>query len=210
MSTARAVPRTPGFLRGVAQAPAPHAPPFLVDEPEREPPAPPPPAPPPPPAVRAPEPAPAPTPVPAAPPAELLARYAASIEALRQQGERLAAQARADAIEIGFQVARRILEIELSTSAEPLFSLVRSAIRRAGEGRTLTVRLHPADLAAVEGAGGAASLGPTVAHVQLETDSTLERGDCVIDTGQAVVDGRLATRLSELQRSVERTLAEEA
>lgn len=209
-SAIRSVPRTPGFLRGIATSPAAQPPPFLLDEP----PAPPPPAPPPPaPVVRAPEPLPPPAapPQPAPPPAEMLARYAASIEALRQQSDRLAALARADAIEIGFQVARRILEMELSASAEPLFALVRSAIRRAGESRTLTVRLHPADLAAVEGAGGATALANvTAAQLQLEPDPTLERGDCVIDTGQAQVDGRLATRLAELQRSVATALAEEA
>ncbi len=211
-SVARPTPRTPGFLRGVEHAPAAQKVPFLdVAAPPRvaEPPPPPPPVAETPAAPAAPV-APAPPPPPGPPP-ELLARYASAIEALRQQGDRLAAQARADAIEIGFQVARRILEIELTTSAEPLFALVRSALRRAGESNTLTVRMNPADLAAIDGAGGAAALGGiSPARVRLEADSTLERGDCVIDTGQAVVDGRISTRLAELHRSVEEALDEEA
>jgi len=201
----REEPRVPAFLRGVEPLRPAQQPPFLVVE-ERAPEPPPArevetpaPPPPPPPAPVAPPP---PPPPPAEPPAELLARYAASIEALRLQGERLAAQARADALEIGFQVARRILEFELSTSAEPLFALIRSAIRRIGESRILTLRLHPTDLAAVEAAGGPGAVAPTLAQVRLEADATLQRGDCIVDTGVAQVDGRLETRLGELQRAV--------
>ncbi|WP_373049437.1 FliH/SctL family protein [Vulgatibacter sp.] len=198
--------RPPGFLRGVSPRSA-QTPPFLAEEEEAEAEAAlsvPAPAPAPPAEPVAPPPAP---PAPPDPPAELIARYEAAIAALRQQGDWLAAQARSDALEIGFQVARRVLERELATSPEPLFALIRSAIRRAGESRSLTLRLHPTDLAAVEAAGTQAGL--SVAQLRLEPDSSLQRGDCVVDTGVAQVDGRLSTRLAELRRSAEQALLEE-
>lgn len=65
--------------------------------------------------------------------AEALQRVAHAVEVLKLQAERLAEQARADALEIGFRVARRILEAELSSSPEPFFALVRSALKRAGD-----------------------------------------------------------------------------
>lgn len=201
--------RRPRFLEGVDAEASPQPPPFLAlaseERAER-----PPPTPAPAPAQEAPVTPPPPPLPPPEPPAALLARYAASIEALRRQAERLAAQARADALEVGFQVARRILEAELRTGPEPLFALIRSALRRAGEARTVVVRLHPADLAAVEAAGGPTPLAEdAIARVHLEPDAGLDRGDCVIEADDATIDGRISTRLAELRRSVEGRLRED-
>lgn len=138
------------------------------------------------------------------------ARLAASVERLRAESERLAELARADALEIGFQVARRILELELTTSAEPLFSLVRSAVRRAGESRTLTLRLHPADKALIDESGGAARVdGLMAARLQIVADPSLSRGDCMVDAEFGSVDGRLDTRFAQVRRSLDSALDEE-
>ena len=138
------------------------------------------------------------------------ARLAASVERLRAESERLAELARADALEIGFQVARRILEMELTTSAEPLFSLVRSAVRRAGESRTLTLRLHPADKALIDESGGAARVdGLMAARMQIVADPSLSRGDCMVDAEFGSVDGRLDTRFAQVRRSLDSALDEE-
>jgi flagellar assembly protein FliH len=132
-----------------------------------------------------------------------LARVSFAVAGLRAQAERLAEQARADAIEIGFQVARRILERELTTSPETLFSLVRSAIRRVGEARTVTIRLAPADLEQLEAAGGGERVGPASAKIELVADPTLSVGDCLVESELGMVDGRLETRLQELRRGID-------
>jgi flagellar biosynthesis/type III secretory pathway protein FliH len=123
-----------------------------------------------------------------------------AVEILRLQAERLAEQARSDAIEIGFQVARRVLEAELSTSPQALFALVRSALKRAGESRRVCVRLHPED-AKLIGAAAAGALGISAASIEVAPDPSLERGDCIVDTDFGKVDGRLRTRLDELHRA---------
>lgn len=134
---------------------------------------------------------------------ELLARIADGVDSLRLQGERLAAMARSDALELGFLVAQKILEMELKSGPAPLFSLIRSALRRAGEDRVVSVRLHPADLAIV-GAQVDEPLGPglTVAQVKLEADPSLERGDCVVETDFGTVDGKLTSRLGEMRKAL--------
>jgi len=144
-------------------------------------------------------PAPPPPPAPAPQPMGLSPRVEAAIKELRQQGERLAQQARSDALEVGMLVARKILEREISTNHEALFALIKSAIRRVGEARTTTVRLHPDDLARVEKVeGGQLSLG----EVTLEADESLARGDVMVDTEHHTVDGRLGTRLEEVARTL--------
>ncbi len=133
--------------------------------------------------------------------AEAMQKVAHAVEVLRLQAERLAEQARADALEIGFRVAKRVLEAELSTSPDALFSLVRSALRRTGESRKVAVRVHPQDAAALAPALASGELGVATATVEVVKDPTLSPGDCVVDTDFGKVDGRLETRLEELFRA---------
>ncbi|HEX7622040.1 MAG TPA: FliH/SctL family protein [Anaeromyxobacteraceae bacterium] len=135
---------------------------------------------------------------------EAMERVDAALETLRAQADHLAEQARADAIEIGFQVARKILETEVRQSPEALFALVRSAVRRAGESRRIVVRLAPDDAALLRAEEGRTALdGVTAARVEYLPDPSLQRGDCLVETDFGQVDGRLATRLSEVRRAVD-------
>jgi len=128
----------------------------------------------------------------------------AALQTLRAQADRLAEQARSDAIEIGFQVARKILELEVRQSPEALFALVRSAVRRAGESRRIAVRLAPDDAALLQSDAGRVALdGVSAARVEFLADAALERGDCVVDTDFGQIDGRLSTRLAEVRRAVD-------
>src|SRR5688572_11637749 len=133
-------------------------------------------------------------------------RLGSAVEMLRTTSERLAGEARSDALEVGFLIARRILESELATSPEPLVGLVRSTIRRLGEARKMVVKLSQADAEAVNAilAARGPSAVSTVATAQIEivTDNSLERGDCVVESDVGSVDGRIATRLEELRRAL--------
>lgn len=133
--------------------------------------------------------------------AEALEKVTHAVEVLRLTAERLAEQARSDALEIGFQVARRILEAELRTSPEALFALVRTALKRAGDSRKVVVRLHPEDARPAAAAVAGGELSVTSAGLEVRPDPTLERGDCLVDTDFGQVDGRLQTRLEELHRA---------
>lgn len=146
---------------------------------------------------------------PAPPGRDSLEQLAAAVESLRLIGGKLAEQARADALEIAFQVARKILETELTASPQPLFALVRSAVRRVGEAREIAIRLCPQDAAALE-AGPHTELGLTLAKVTIVADPALGRGDCVVESDLGTVDGRLSSRLAELKRSLAEAIAGDA
>jgi flagellar assembly protein FliH len=134
---------------------------------------------------------------------EALARVADALHTLTLEAERIAEQARGDAIEIGFQVASRILESEVRTNPEALFSLVKSALRKAGDSRRVVVRMFPADAALVDSdREGLGEQHLSAARVEVVPDPSLSPGDCVVETDFGQVDGRLATRLSEARRAV--------
>lgn len=130
-------------------------------------------------------------------------RLVRAVESLRLQSERLAEQARADAIEIAFQLAQKIVETELRQSPEPLFSLVRSALKQAGEARRVQLRVHPKDGELLRASGPQVSQGaPSVAKLEILDDSSLARGDCLVETDFGEIDGRLSTRFAELRRAL--------
>jgi flagellar assembly protein FliH len=135
---------------------------------------------------------------------EAMEKVSAALETLRAHAHRLAEQARSDAIEIGFHVARKILETELHQNPEALFALVRGAVRRAGESRRIAVRVAPEDAPLLQSDAGRAALdGLTSARIELTADPGLQRGDCAVDTDFGRVDGRLGTRLAEIRRAVD-------
>lgn len=139
---------------------------------------------------------------------EFAERSAAAVSAMRLTSERLAEQARSDALELALLVSRRILEAELSTNVERFFGVIRSVIRRAGESRRIVVRLNPEDANRVEAAGGGRVLSAmSVAQVEISPDADLQLGDCMVDADFGMVDGRLTTRLDEMRRLLQEAMA---
>lgn len=146
--------------------------------------------------------------------AQFSERTSAAVDLLRATAERLAAEARTDALEIGFLVARRILEMELTASAEPLVNLVRSAVRRLGESRRIVIHLSPADSQAlsaiVESRGAQAVAQASISKVEIVADASLGRGDCLVEGDLVTVDGRINARIEELRRVLEAGAGEDA
>ena len=137
-------------------------------------------------------------------------QLSAAVASLRLKAAGLAEQARSDALEIGFQVARRIIDAELKSSPEPLFAMVKSAVRRLGDARRLTLRLHPDDAALLEPKEVRQRIGLTLMQVEVVADARLGRGDCLIDSEAGSIDGRIDARLDELKRGATATLSAEA
>lgn len=129
-------------------------------------------------------------------------RLNAAIAALKSQGEKLAEQARSDALELGILIARRIIERELSANLEGVFSLIKSAIRRAGEDHVTRVRLNTVDVARFE---ASARSDFSLGKIELVADPALDPGDVMVDTGSHTIDGRLSTRFEELVRQLDGT-----
>ena len=145
--------------------------------------------------------------------AQFTERTAAAVEVLRATAEKLAAEARTDALEIGFLVARRILEMELSASAEPLVNLVRSAVKRLGESRRIAIHLSPDDarsMSAVIESRGSQAVAAAISRVEIVPDASLGRGDCLVEGDLVTVDGRINARIEELRRVLETGAWEDA
>ncbi len=169
----------------------------------------------PPPALPTPPPVATPTPTPAVDmqkiTEEIRERIGQATKTLRHTADRLAAEARSDALEIGFMVARRILEADLTANVEHLVGLVRSAIRRLGESRQIKLHMCPEDARLIDEL--LKKEGPqeiSSAQIEVLSDPSLRRGDCVVIGDLGTVDGRINTRLEELRQALQAGTWEES
>lgn len=142
--------------------------------------------------------------LPPPPPTVDLSRLEAAVDRLRNLSDRLAAEVRADAVEVAILLARKIVEDEITMNVDRLLGTVRSAVRRLGESRRITVRLCPEDAEALNAAtnSNTTELGGGVARVEIIADASFGRADCVVEGDLGSVDARLDTRLNELRRAL--------
>ena len=141
-----------------------------------------------------------------------MSRMDAAVDRLRMLSDRLAADMRNDALEVAMMLARKIVEGELTTNVDRMMSTVRSAVRRLGESRRITVRLSPEDAELLsKGNQPSSELGGlSAAKVEVVADAALGRGDCLVEGDLGSVDARLDTRFAELRRAIAEDAAEVA
>lgn len=137
--------------------------------------------------------------------AEVLAAYQARLAAVLHAAEAAVADALSGVSAVAdaaarvtagaaFTLAEAIVGRELALAADPGRDAVARALALAPEGVDLTLRLNPADAAALDAdsfAGGRA--------VTVVADPEVAPGDCVADAGWTRVDARISTALERVR-----------
>jgi flagellar biosynthesis/type III secretory pathway protein FliH len=117
------------------------------------------------------------------------------------------ARAEIEVVELGMEMARRILGRELQADPSAALAGAREALRVAGPARRLRVRLHPEVMAQLR--VRLPELGYQVEGRDLElvADPALVPGDVLVETEAGQVDGRLERRLERFGAALARTAA---
>jgi len=119
--------------------------------------------------------------------------------ALVAQTKELASQLRAALPELTLEAVRRVLaksEIDRTT----VLRLVDELLSEISEGRQLIeVSLSARDLELIE--GNDASFREKFPEIEFRADSDLKPGDCVVRSRHGTIDGRLETKLKNLDRA---------
>jgi flagellar assembly protein FliH len=132
-----------------------------------------------------------------------LAEVTALVTAARADAEEVRARARDAAVLLGRRMAEKIVGHAVEVSPAVMGDIVAQALAasRARAG-TVTVRVHPDDLAGVEQAR--AAWGERGVVVRFVADAGVGRHGCVVETPVGRVDARLAAQLEALARAVPR------
>jgi flagellar assembly protein FliH len=115
------------------------------------------------------------------------------------EAERLAAKDAALVLarKMAEKIVGRAVELDASVMSDIAAQALSSCRPRSGP---IVLRVHPDDLAAVEGGRARWPRDASALGVQVATDPTVGRAGCVIDTPVGRLDGRLATQLDALER----------
>ncbi len=124
----------------------------------------------------------------------LEAASAARLIAWKQAENESVAQDRV--LGIAMLVAEKIVCEELRLHPELVQSFVRDTLAKYRAEQSLTLRVHPLDVALLP------DLGP---HVEIQADQNLARGDVVIDGPNGNVDARIRTRLERIEHALQRS-----
>jgi flagellar assembly protein FliH len=124
-------------------------------------------------------------------------RYEKSIAELAASHKRMAQAMEEETVKLSLEIARRILQREVTVDADLVGALVTVALKRLAGHQSISVRVARQDFERVRAAVGAVNPAVTVRE-----DLSLERADFVIDTAQTHLDGRLSSQLETIGRAL--------
>lgn len=106
--------------------------------------------------------------------------------------------------ELATGIARRIVGQELSLRPEAIASIAEEAISKVRRANSLLVRVHPDDAKIVREMeerilAGARSTTP----LTIESDTSLARGDCVVESNLGTLNARVEAQLEQFGRALE-------
>jgi flagellar biosynthesis/type III secretory pathway protein FliH len=120
----------------------------------------------------------------------------AAANELRGAAERTREVAQEEMIQMAVAVASKVLRREISRDDEFVVRLVQRCVLRIANRARVEVHVNPQDLAQVREALALPASGGGPAHELVVTeDRRVERGGCVVQTPDFVVDGTVRTQL---------------
>lgn len=133
-----------------------------------------------------------------------------ALDALRDGEQRWTGTIEENVCALAVAIARRVIGREVEADRGVVAAHVRRAIGEFGVERALRVRVHPQDLALLTGHGAdddhADRLGDG-RELRWVPDVGVERGGCVVEGRERIVDGRVDTALERVYRRLTYTHA---
>ena len=119
--------------------------------------------------------------------------------ARREEGERTVS----DIVDLAVAVAAKVLRHEIRRDRDYVVQLVRRCLRRIPFPAPVRIRLNPGDAAAVLAAREALGAEEMAHQVTFEEDRRVERGGCIVETPDFVVDGCTRTQIAAAREAME-------
>ena len=120
-------------------------------------------------------------------------------EAIGIERDRWLAEWEGTAVRLAVAIAGRLMRRTINIEPDRAKEMIRTALQLAAGTPQITLRLHPDDAAAL--GNQAQELARALAvcgEAHIHPDTTLERGDCVIDTQHGTIDARIETLLDRI------------
>ena len=130
--------------------------------------------------------------------AQRLAQLDTLLEGLQAAVSDRLAQLEPEAVAMAYDALCKLLG-QRAGDERVLAALIQQAVRQLRGGTLLAVRLHPADLDALQAHLAGQSLAERYPAVRWEADPHAERGSCTLTSDRGSLDASLATQLDRLR-----------
>lgn len=122
------------------------------------------------------------------------------IQIIQSEKEELIRRYEKDVVELAFQISAKVLAREIQTQPEAIIDSVRAALRKIVNADDVTLRVNPEDMKILENVQEELSRelakgGP----LHLQMDDSIDRGGCVLETENGILDGQLDNQLNRLR-----------
>lgn len=137
--------------------------------------------------------------------APVIARLGEAISQVQLTAREMARPYANELVELALIIARVLIGAEVARDPAPLISLVERCLDDVAGEASITIRLHPADRAALL----AARPDLVTDDVRILEDASLARGGCSVESARRLIDARVEERLDKVRDGL-RDLLEEA
>ena len=124
-------------------------------------------------------------------------RYDRSIQHIVQSHRGLVEAMEKQTVQFALEISKKIIQRELTLDEDLVSALAAVAIKRVRAHQSIILRVSSHDYERVR--SFAAETSPSVA---VKEDSTLERGDFMLDTAQTHLDGRISSQIEAIGRAL--------
>jgi flagellar assembly protein FliH len=132
----------------------------------------------------------------------LMRRYAEAIEEIGKLKPALYKQAEREVVKLAVEVAKKIVHRDVHIDQEIVQTLIQVALRHVADRTAVTIHLHPMDYDFVLDQRAAAQRGGEHdREIVLQSDKSIERGGCLIETECGDVDARIEEEFREVERT---------
>lgn len=129
----------------------------------------------------------------------MLRRLSETIEEVAALRTDLLHRSEKDIVRVALIIAERVLHREVSLDRELILAMAHIAIDRLGNRASATIRLHPADHAALMAVPRAQ---PFAGAVEIVADASVSRGGCLVQSDFGLIDLGVEAQLKEVSRAM--------
>lgn len=119
-----------------------------------------------------------------------------AVEEVGQLGERIAAQAERQMVDLAVDIARKILRQTIDAGAYDIDPIVAEALKQISTREQVTVHLSPGDYKTCT------LIDQAPAGVSLVSDPAVRPAECLLNTGEGVIDTSVEAQLDDVSEAL--------
>ncbi len=131
-------------------------------------------------------------------------------EAIKQR-DKIIKDAESEIVRLALKIAEKVIRTEVTTNKEVVQNIVSEAISRVSDRENIIIKVNEKDLEFVkQNKDKIAGIIDGVKNLSIIEDSQVEPGGCVIETNLGFVDARISTKISLIEKSLQKVSESES